>query len=244
MIKLALEVPTLYLKDFEKFQDFNFLIEPWLLEDSNYCDYFTDSVKVTYLDNGVNEYGWPATLEVLRSRARLIGATTIVAPDHPKEVKHHLACLAELKDGPFYSVGVLCDSYRWYWREIIQLADIVAIPYDVTEPRGELFDIIPADKPIHLLGFRSLNELVGLHGRIDSIDTGIPIRLALWGGTIEHYTIRHTDRRAHVTPKDYYNLKLTKEQHDLAIRNAAILRMVCSGHTIKESTQRADRGDF
>jgi len=244
MIKLALEVPTLYLKDFERFQDFNFLIAPWLGEDTKRLTYFKASKKVTYLDNGVNEYGEPTDLGGLLFMAQEVGATTIVAPDEPDKPIHHLDCLEKLKKEPFEAIGVLCDSYRWYWREIIQLADIVATPFDVEMSRGELISIIPKDKPIHFLGFRSLNELISLYSRIDSIDTGIPIRIALSGTKIEEYIIRHTDRRAHITPKDYYKLKLTEEQHDLAIRNTAVLRMVCSGHTIKQSVQRANRGDF
>lgn len=224
-MKLSLEIPTAHLQQFDEYQDFYFLIEPWL-RDKNYLDYHHMGKKKIYLDNGVNEYGKPTDFPTMAASSRWLNVDAVVAPDDPNNFEEHLISLEALKNSPIKSIGVLCESYRKYWYDIIRIADIVAVPYDVEDDRIQLCSMIPAEKPIHFLGFRSLTELK-YADRVDSIDTGIPIKLALEGIKIENYTQRHTNRRDLVTSTDYNNITLTENEYELAVQNVRQLQMVC-----------------
>jgi len=239
MIYLALEVPKAHLEEFEKYQDFNYAIAPWLIHDE-YLEYFSREGKPLWLDNGVNEYNYPATLATLQAYAETLKAQVIVPPDNPRDPPEYIDALVDITmGGLFKAVGCLLDSYRDRWNEIAAASDIIAIPYDLKGSRDIL--PFPYPKPIHLFGFRMLQELTDLQGKVTSIDTGMPIKLAARGEKIEHYL---GTRYGLKTTPGYINLKLTEAQNALAHRNCMVLRHCCDGLSIEEGVREADNKRF
>jgi len=241
MIRLSLQVPTAHLGEFEQYQDFIFVNHP-CLEDKDYRNYMQRNTMRKYLDNGYNETRQGVSLDDLL-RPRGIVYNAIVAPDMPDDVRQHIDDLRRLRQlGHSQRIGVLKHAYHQHWQQIVHNSDIVAL---ARQPGYERYYLLqghlPYPKPIHFLGLGSLDELVRCQGHVSSVDTSLPIKLALSHTSIEDYTQRTSvapdfNFKATHTALSYVDLILTPVERVLAHRNCAVLQRVCQGQTITEAT--------
>ena len=237
-LKLALEAPTQYLGEFSSYQDFHFTVAPWLREEAH-MRYFRNSPLPLWLDNGFNELGEPIATEEILHLAKELTPAVVIPPDALNEAEKHLRYLRNWK-GLFPAlVGILRSDYRRHWEEIISHSDILAVPYG-TEGSRKLPILKDIGKPVHLLGLRSVYELITLREQANSLDTGMPIKLALEGISIEKYVSRHKHRFHLRTGVEYISTSLDKEQLKLAHRNCLVLRHICDGYQIEEAVKKAD----
>lgn len=89
-MKLALITPVPLLRELvPKYSDrFHMVIAPTVLKSKEYAEYYrhlAEQGDEIMLDNGAYEFGQPITDMEIVEAARRVGATTVVAPDWPKQ---------------------------------------------------------------------------------------------------------------------------------------------------------------
>jgi len=240
-MKLALECPTDLLDLVQPFADFDFVLAKVALEDEKYLSYYKASTNTTKIvDNSVNEEGEPTSIEDLVTVFEEVGGTLLVAPDwignSKKTLEAYQECIGRVS--PEQVIGVVQGStFEEALSCLGKYSGLVAVPYDIcskkTDPpwlmglRRSLFiSNIPGDRPVHLLGFTSLDEFLWYNYRpnVVSIDTGIPIMLGLQ----EKDILDELESKKVPTYNTMKELKLSRKEWTGICRNIALLRKYIS----------------
>lgn len=208
-MKLALELPTVLLKDFNGLGDFDFPLAPRVLEIEEYRSFYRNSGRFKILDTGVNEGSRLSASELVRA-GEMVEADVVMCSDRQGDAdatiqKFHdfLPYLPALRLMGVIQGMTLEDILRCamtYWEHGI---DFIGVSYTVlTEPgtyrlgtspalmserRERAVDYLLSNAPfttkIHLLGFNNFEELTGYKGvaEVVSLDTGHPVLYGLLG---------------------------------------------------------------
>jgi len=209
-------------------------------EDAEYANHYRGSTKNKVVDNSVNELGEPLSVQDMKIAFDEIGGTMMISPDWIGDAKQTYEAYKESIDyfGPKRVIGVLQGET---FDEVLSGLNVyegpVAIPYDImsqkTDPpwlmalrRVIVVAYIPVDRPVHLLGFTSLDEFDYYKSlpNITGIDTGAPVLLGLLGKDI----LDPLESKAEPTFNLMADKNLTQEQWVGIIRNIAILRRYIS----------------
>lgn len=195
MIRLALEVPTAFLRDWTPLTDLDFVLAQRVLVDETYARFYRDrpTGRELILDNGMHELGHPLSPVELRQAAALCRADYVITPDRlgePRENLHRYKSAGDLLR-PDFKVAVVMSgrdpSERALYLEHVKDADMLCLPY--REPRLEWWfenrkAISDRWPRVHLLGVSTFEEL-GAWRRIAigdvllmSVDTRKPVK---WG---------------------------------------------------------------
>ncbi|KKN14200.1 hypothetical protein LCGC14_0998720 [marine sediment metagenome] len=235
-MKLALECRTNLLDHIQPFCDFDFILGHMVLEDDEYTAHYKESVKNKVVDNSVNEKGEPLSIAEMKEAFEKVEGTLVISPDWVGEAKKtyeiYEECVKEF--GAPNVVGVLQGQTL---DEVLSglnfYQGMIAVPYDVlsekTDPpwlmtlrRALVVAYIPQDRPVHLLGFTSLDEFdyYKNYPNITGIDTGAPVLLGLLGKDI----LDPLESKAEPTFNLMADKSLSQEQWVGVIRNIALLR--------------------
>jgi len=236
-IRLAMEIPTAFLKEWSKLCDFDFVLAHKVLESEEYAKFFSDRPRGRKLimDNSMHELGHPLSAAELLEAAKRCRADYVIAPDKLKEVEQNYTWFKETHRllGTKYKIAaVLCGNdlqERIKFLGNVRHASMICLPY--REPRYswfreqiEFLDARWADS-IHLLGVNELAELWQWQQEPTfnfSIDTAKPIKWGLLGKSI---LTEATLRGAPISSAELLNLKTTSAEQRAAIfYNVAALR--------------------
>lgn len=82
-MKLSLEIPTAYLRDFTPLTDLDFALAHKVLENQEYANFYLDRAKgrELILDNSMHEIGKPLSVAELEEAAKRCNADYVIAPD-------------------------------------------------------------------------------------------------------------------------------------------------------------------
>lgn len=184
-IKLALELPTPYLKRFSEYLDLHFVLAHKVLQDAKYAQFYRseaekDRPKELILDNSTHEFGKPMKLEELELAAKSIRADYLIAPDivvgekNPDEqVRTNLRWVTEtckaFHQHPFNIAAVICgndkDQFEQYLDECTDsLVEMICFtfhnPNRLTWWKWfDEFDGPSMFNRVHLLGMHTKDEL-------------------------------------------------------------------------------------
>lgn len=223
--KWAFEVPMYHLEDFQDLQDSNFCLAH-LCKDKKYVKFFRNSPLVTTLDNSYNEEGKPTSVTSLVRIAEELEAYTIVSPDS------HLWGLGEALTA-FESLQKVIGDKDFTISYVIHSAR----EYEIAKYAGSKFTAAPgrwrSSMPTrvlhvvdHFLGFNNPLEVRTFHPA--SVDTGMPIKLALQGKTLDSWLRESCPHIHNKDFKDYFFLKMSLPQIRLARKNILRLKEVCN----------------
>jgi len=81
MIKFSFEVPISYLKEFDKLNDYHFILAHLLVKDKYYAQFYKRSKKFKILDNGALELGQSIDTDTLIKLALDFRVNVLVLPD-------------------------------------------------------------------------------------------------------------------------------------------------------------------
>ena len=225
MIKLSFEVPLSHLDYFDGHQDFLFALS-CLCPHKEYVEYIRQSLKrglPGILDNSFNEVGHPEPAPYLVGLAIGLGINRIVAPDSLdwtfEEMRRSVISTVAL----FGTEGVIAVARSPLEVEYFQKLSIagVAIPYRRRHMFPKGFDF----SKTHFLGLNSVLELVTY--RPESCDTGMPVKLALQGKSIEDWIEEGCPHIHNIELQGYFQAVMTEEQLALADENIKYLKEVC-----------------
>lgn len=224
-IKWSFEVPTYHLEDFQEDQDYLFALTH-LCKSKPYVKFHRRSKLDKILDNSENELGKPVIGPSLVKNALKIGASAIIAPDHDFWSIAETAKAYE--DTLRYANGTDLKIYAVVRnkKEFSVLLDIgatqTAIPYEYRFTcEKSLLHIIN-----HWLGLN--NPLEARIFQPSTIDTGMPIKLAIEGITIDSWIRSCCPHIHNINYKEYFSIKMSLPQIRLAKRNIKRLKEVCN----------------
>ena len=250
-MKLALNCPTSMLESIQPFGDIDWIYANRYLKDETYADYYRHTGNLyKFIEAGTCETGEPSvTIGDLRKVQEELGAGVIVAPDYPHDMQRTIQmyneCLKiKVGDRNIDSGEVVAVLQGATFEEILNLIEIysmgksvIAVPYSLkvdsqgramtTEwmalTRVAIILSIPADKPVHLLGFASETEFQFYRNRpnVVSINTGVPILQGIKEQDIDPESF-HEKKIPTLNQLD--EMKLTNEHWGAVTRNIAILR--------------------
>jgi len=239
-MKLALECPTGLLEMVQPFADFDWILGSEVLKDEGYAKFYSESSKIKYVDNSVNEEGEPLPLDKLKEVFQQVAGTYVVSPDWIGDSKQTLdalgGCIKEFgieKVVPVLQGSDFEDTLSCLFSILALSPRQIAIPYDICSLKTENPEImslrralivshIPADIYVHLLGFTSLEEFLWYQRRpnVTGIDTGIPILLGLTGLDI----LDPLEDKSKPTFNEMSKMELNQTAWTAIIRNIALLR--------------------
>jgi len=242
-MKLALECPTAILDMVQPFGDIDWVIAPYVLKDKEYTEFYRQSKRLKVLNNtdGVAE---PLGIDDFKKAFDAIGGNAVIIPpdeanDRDKTLVAYSEYCKEFGDASVVSV-LQGDSFKNALSCLAYYKGEVAVPYnlgsDSSAPnwlmglrRALVVSNIPADRPIHLLGFNTVEELEWYEGRANvvSINTGYPVLLGL-----EEADILDTERMLGKPEATFPKMaklcpdekKLNQTKYTATIRNIALLR--------------------
>lgn len=239
-MQLALECPTRLLEHIQPFADFYWILAHKVLQDKVYKEYYEKVSGVKFVDNSVNELGEPVSLGDMKKAFEQVKGTYVVAPDWigngEKTCKAYLECLKEFGEErvvPVIQGSTFIEVVSSY--EIISgTKTFIAVPYDICSKKTDppwlmslrramvVKNIIPTEKPVHLLGLTSLDEFFWYHGapNVVSIDTGVPILL----GLMEKDILEPLVSKDTPTWNEMEKMELGKNSWAAICRNLALLR--------------------
>lgn len=223
-MKLAFEIPLKHWDDFAPLADFHYALAH-LWENPEYRKNFEEAFlrgEEIWLDNSINELGYPIPTEKMLEIGPQLNPSAMVA-NESKDPIENLKCIVESiieyrKQG--FS-GQIIGTWRGGKKELMfleNICDIVALPYDLLRNSPLTKE---TSKKYHYFGFRNLDELRLFPPR--SLDTSVPIRLGYMG-----VDIRTLDRRPKVLPPFSLDMVLSPGQVKLAILNIQAIREAAS----------------
>lgn len=233
-MKLALECPVNLLDQIQPFADFDFILANFAKSDKAYAEYYKRSTNYKMLDNGVTETGEPLSLGDIESIANDLVVDHIVARDYIGDYEKTVAGYAESvkKFGAERVLGVLQGSTpeeALKCHVVLEKAcPAVLVPYHVggsdrrkdpwlmTLKRALVISHLPTSRPIHLLGFTTLDEFQWYAGmsHVWAMDTDVPVKAGL---AVQDLSV--FDRATKNVPTT-----LTKDSWAAVCRNIALLR--------------------
>jgi hypothetical protein len=224
MTKWSFEVPIQHLYDFHSDQDFIFALQH-LCKDKDYLHYLKDQDLPIIMDNSSNELGHPCSNPDLIDIAEEVDAQAIIAPDQDDWDEQYT-----------YEAYLSLKSY-------CSKQDIIYVVRNVKELRYAenegLRITIPYefrfDTPLYLL--KQCDHFLGLNNPIEvrifkpeTVDTGMPIKLALRGINIDLW-LRQGCPHIHTTPEygshNFFGAVMTHKEILLAKENIKRLKEIC-----------------
>lgn len=200
-IKLGLDCPTNLLYQVQPFADYDYVLVDKACEDPLYLEYFKNSKKEKLLNNRILMKWEPVPLEKIRRIWNIIGGR-VIAPDWMWESEKTFGAYEECCKafGEDQVIGVIQGITQKDIDTCIDLyGEKVAIPFDVGSPKedpieAKVYRRIRVVKQlsgmeIHLLGLTTIEELdfYSYSDTVVSLNTGIPVMLALEGNRIENF---------------------------------------------------------
>ncbi len=220
-IKWSFEVPIPHLQEFHEEQDF-ILVLHHLCKDEEYLKYLKECNKPLILDNSSNEKVEPCTPEELCKAAQDIHASLIIAPDNDKwniqETVNAWVKTQNLAKVPVFGV------YRT--REEMKALEqagcrFFTIPY-------EYRFTLPLHPPYGKTHFLGLNNPLEIRVfKPASVDTGMPIKLALRGMTVQDWLMQACPHFHTLDCEQYLHQSMTQETITLTHQNIKDLKEVC-----------------
>lgn len=223
MTKWSFEVPIGHLKDFDSYQDYIFALPHLIPLYPDYEDYLKKSSKDIIMDNSSNELGTPISNEHLMAWAYAYNPKYLIAPDDDRwSIDFTFERVRELKrlwTGPIlYVVRNLTEKV---------LAKSIGVEYTIPYEYRFTAHMAVLYEAKHFLGLN--NPLEVRIFKPVSIDTGMPIKLAIQGMTIDKW-LEEACPHIHTTPgknENYFDTWMTGDQIDLARKNIETLKEIC-----------------
>lgn len=219
--------PLQHIHDFAPYQDFTFALS-FLLENERYRAWL-DGLETNYviLDNSFNETQIPVTVEEVVELFRTTYCDVVVQPDadnwtSQQMIEAYVAVADQI--GPEHVMGIFRNQLERDW--LYQAgAHFTALSYWWRDnwAAGSNF------RGVHFLGLGDRRSLVL---GADTLDTTIPIKMAIRGERIEDWDghkprqpeneLRSADRLQRAW--NYFNTVMTDEQLELAVHNIQIVK--------------------
>lgn len=148
-MKLATILPTHYLQ-LAKDDEMHMALAHLIGKDEEYTNFFKERAsegKYVILDNGVVETGKPVSIEELVAKAKMIGASELIIPDHFMNGEATMESAIEnvpyvRKHAPTLKImvvpqGETIEEWLYFAKEIIQMdIDTIGIPKVLTKLGG------------------------------------------------------------------------------------------------------------
>jgi len=225
--KFSFEVPLPHLLDFHEDQDYIFALS-FLFQRDGYGMYIRECVgegMQVIIDNSYNELREPEPLKDLIQLFLEYGAEAFVVPDSdewsPTEqiYSYHQARELVAKER-------IWPVARWP-REIeefhAQQASLIAIPYEYRN----FLNLNKIKMRMHFLGLRNPGEIL-THKPI-SVDTSMPLKLALKGMTVREWIMMSCPHFHTHKMLDFFDYKMTLEEVKLCKKNIKDIKAICAG---------------
>ena len=200
-IKLGLDCPTGWLERLYPFTDYDYVLVDKALRDFDYRSFFMQSEKPKILNNRIMKQWEPLPLNDIKRVWDILGGS-VIAPDwmwdHESTLNAYEECCNTF--GEENVIGVVQGIER---DEIDACLDFygerIAIPFDVGSAKEDppeikvkrRIQVVNAlgDRRIHLLGLVHPSELreYGSSSPVESLNTGLPVLLALQGKHIRDF---------------------------------------------------------
>lgn len=248
-MKLSLEIPTAYLKDWSPLTDLDFALAHLILEDDEYCEHHFSRPKgrELVLDNSMHELGKPLSAAELHEAAKRCRADFVIPPDQLGQVQQNYAWYKQthrLLGNQFKLAVVMCGhdpAERESFLMNIAGASMLCLPY--REPRWEWYldhhqTIRRLWTRVHLLGVNDLNELQNFSREssqtrsVDwSVDTRKPIKWGVQKRRLDDVVKNIGSLRGGhaLEMNDLFRVRnLTCSQTEAVLWNIAYLRRFCA----------------
>lgn len=239
MTNFAFEVPLAHVKDFEPYQDFIFGLS-FLLIDPTYSEYIVDhcvsGLKDVFIDNSFNETQVPVDAGFVADLYTSYLPTAVAAPD--ADVWESEIVIAEYERlrrliPPDGILGIF-KNWKEYNHLVTRGCTYKAVSYWWRDKCGSWLSA----QNCHFLGLGDLQEVVGWQPR--TLDTSIPIKMAIKGIALEDWSgiyikpqgeqLRGDFRLQRAW--DYFNIRLTDAQLDLAVHNIQALKATVNASSL------------
>lgn len=221
--KWSFEVPLAHLDTFHEDQDFIFALQH-LCTEEKYKQYLKKSEKFIILDNSSNELVTPCSIEALIHTAKEVNANAIIAPDMD-EWSEEKCCQewqkAQVQAGAIPTFGVFRNRKEKKHLDFLGCT-YFTIPYEYRF----LLPLYGTYSKVHFLGLNNPLEVRVFHPA--SVDTGMPIKLALQGLTIQDWLMKACPHIHSVDNPDYFKKEMTDEEIQLAKKNIRDIKEMCS----------------
>ena len=223
MTKFSFEVPIKHLQDFHEDQDYIFSLS-FLFQDPDYRSYITMNQKFHILDNSYNELGEPQSLDSLISIYKHYKTDLLVCPDSDQwDSRRTVMSFAEaafiIGTNQVIGIGRSLQEINGLTRLGCRY---LAIPFE-----HRLCLPIPMFSPVHFLGLNNLMELLAFEP--ETVDTSMPIKLALIGKTIDQWVMMgcpHINTKDLIKSCDFFHMKMKVAEVKLAKTNIQRLKEV------------------
>lgn len=228
MTQFAFEVPHAHLEDFSDLQDFHLALSVHCYKTKYQSFYLNQALlgnKPIWLDNSFNETGKPDDPLTLSKYLHQLCADKVFCPDSMDWNKYDLAkAFNDMIRFTSYDniIVVVKNEEERDWLASIG-ARHFAIPFRYR--LHKTYNELSWCKDYHFLGMNRIDEIQTL--KPPTMDTSMPIRMALYNLTLSKWIIRGQPRYWHKDMPDYYSLVLTSEQIDLARNNILRLKEAC-----------------
>ena len=238
MTKFSFEVPIPHLHDFDEDQDFFFTLS-MLYQRPEYADYIaekmSEGLRTIWVDNSFNEKFVAEKASDLVKIARDYRAAKLIVPDDINwsgdQIFHEYEKVFNLlryESEEFMPIVVVKDPQMLDFL-LERHIDHMAISYWNRHlwSRSQLREAIDyLDGNLHFLGLLSVQEVIDCHPK--SLDTSMPIKLALRGQSLRQWAIEgyphiHT-KDLGVEGNDFFNTVMSPKQIALAKDNIQQLK--------------------
>lgn len=218
----SFEVPLKYLKLFYPRQDFVFCLS-YLFEHKEYARFVSEvKEKQVIIDNSFNELSEPSSVDGLVILSRMYPSAIIVSPDNPdwgimKQIGKAIELRARLANSKAVLAPINSPSWAGYYRSrgFYNLTMGYGLR-TLSDPDLQLLN------SMHFLGLNSIREL--FVGCPASCDTGLPIKLAKQGMTVEDWVSQDCPHDQLGT--DFFNWKLSPIEIVIAQENMDKLKLI------------------
>lgn len=255
-IRLSMELPTPFLKQWTSLTDLDFILAHKVLEDKDYAEFFrrrnVPIDRELILDNSYHELGEPLALSDLLEAALRCNADYVVAPDKVGDLEFNASQFEEAQKvlAGFKIAVIMTGTTEGSQREreefLFRVREADMLCHTFKSPlRLEWFQrsgLAHRWYRQHLLGVSELSELrewatqARNDVRVWSVDTGKPLKWALRGKKLDELdSLRLSPRTTTLGEASIESQKIlsvseseiTPEVQELFYHNVKVLREAC-----------------
>lgn len=228
-IKLGLDCPTSWLEQVQPLADYDYVLVDKALKDERYLNYFEKSNRPKILNNRLMFTGEPISLDKIKIVWDVLGGE-VLAPDWMGDPWKTHSIYEECRElfGEVNVIGVMQGTTRdnIYSCHVIY-GNKVALPFDVGSKKEDSVSVkvcrrilsvfALSAKKVHLLGLTTPRELEAYKDvdNVESLNTGLPILLAMQGKSLRNFNENKKDSSYHSMdmdiPLDEKTFKLVEE---------------------------------
>jgi hypothetical protein len=225
----SFETPMAHLEDFAPWQDFHFALS--FIKDSRYYTFlareYFKGVKKIWLDNSVNETNKPDDPIKLAHLAQYVKADYIIAPDMCHWDYHTIYdkfCEVHYRSPIGCQTIFVAHTYEMSKRALSSSPRPakIALSYETRQEFTETELYNCARGHAHFLGLNSVHEI--LKYKPLTVDTGMPIKLAMQGKTIREWDAEGSPHIHNRDFPDFFKMIMTEKEIKLAIHNIEELK--------------------